>query len=289
MHVRERLPGRVELARVTAGDEHRIAARLELTGQLQADAAGAPGDEDGLLGKLHGWRVSWAVGRRNVNIANNVVKGNIGRALRPPCKLVRMKAPARPYHHGNLREALLEGAESALESGSAARLTLRELSRALGVSHTSPRRHFADKQALLDALAQRGFERFGASLGRAAKDRGQGFDARLTKLARAHVAFALKHPALFALMFEAKHRPGAPAELLAASERALVRPAAIFTEGQASGASVPGDPARLGLVAFAALQGLIAISTRGKIKGIALDVLVGEVIERIILGLRPRP
>ena len=71
-----------------------------------------------------------------------------------------MKAPVRPYHHGNLREALLEAAEKALETDGAKSISLRELSRELGVSHTSPRRHFADKQALLDALALRGFERF---------------------------------------------------------------------------------------------------------------------------------
>src|SRR4051794_18912137 len=111
-----------------------------------------------------------------------------------------MKAPPRPYHHGNLREALLEAAERAVEAAGAGKLTLRELSRELGVSHASPRRHFADKQALLDALAQRGFERLGAALARAAKDRGQGFDKRLTQLARAHVGFALKRPSLFALM-----------------------------------------------------------------------------------------
>ena len=64
-------------------------------------------------------------------------------------------------------------------------LTLRELSRELGVSHTSPLRHFANKQALLDGLAVRGFERLGAVLSRAVKDRGQDFSARLARLARA--------------------------------------------------------------------------------------------------------
>jgi hypothetical protein len=51
---------------------------------------------------------------------------------------------------------------------------------------------------------------------------------------------------------------------------------------------VVGDPARLSLVAFAALQGLITISTDGKFKGVSLEILVPEVIERIILGLRPK-
>lgn len=195
---------------------------------------------------------------------------------------------ARPYHHGNLREALLEAAERALESAGVQSLTLRELSRELGVSHASPQRHFADKQALLDALAQRGFERLGATLKRAAKDRGEGFDQRLKKFARAHVDFALRYPSLFELMFAAKHRADAPAGLLQAGEDALSQVEAIFSQGRESGAVVAGDSARVGLVGFAAMQGLIAISTDGKFKGVPLHRLVDEVVERLILGLRPR-
>jgi len=203
--------------------------------------------------------------------------------------MFEMKASPRPYHHGNLREALLRAAEKTLEGSGVQNISLRELSRELGVSHTSPRRHFADKRALLDALARRGFERFDLALSRAARDRGRNFKTRLTKLARAYVGFALKHPALLNLMFEAKHRPDAPRELLEASEKAFAHAHAIFAEGQAAGEVVSGDPWRLSLVVFSALPGLVAISTNGKFKGIPLDRLVGEIIERIILGLRPRP
>jgi AcrR family transcriptional regulator len=199
-----------------------------------------------------------------------------------------MKESPRPYHHGHLRKALLHAGERAIESGGVLHLSLRELSRELGVSHTSPRRHFADKQALLDALALHGYERLGATLGRAAKDQGQAFDARLTNLARAYVAFAVKHPALLGLMLEAKHRPGVPRELLEAGEKALAHTLAIFAAGQGTGAVVAGDPHRLALVAFAALQGLVALSTNGKFKGAPVDAMIGEVIECLILGLRPR-
>jgi AcrR family transcriptional regulator len=199
-----------------------------------------------------------------------------------------MKAPPRPYHHGNLRESLLRAAERALETGGVQSLSLRELSRELGVSHTSPRRHFAGKQALLDALAHRGFERLGGVLSRAVKNRGQDFGTRLTKLGRAYVGFALKYPALCGLMFEYKHRGDAPRELLEASDQAFSHGPIIFAEGQTKGEVTTGDPGRLSLVAFAALQGLVAISTNGKFKGLSLDVLVPEIIERIILGLRPR-
>ena len=81
----------------------------------------------------------------------------------------------RSYHHGNLRAALLEEAERALAAGR--ELSLRELAREVGVSHAAPRRHFADKQALLDAMAQDGFERLGAELGEALS--AEGFDAQV--------------------------------------------------------------------------------------------------------------
>ena len=199
-----------------------------------------------------------------------------------------MKASPRPYHHGHLREALLRAAEKTLETGGVQSISLRELSRELGVSQGAPRRHFADKQALLDALALRGFEQFGEALGRAAGRRGQDFKARLTQMARAYVGFALKHPALLSLMYEAKQRPDAPRELLEASEKAFAHGPATFAEGQAAGEVVPGDPARLALVVLSALLGLVSISTKGKFKGVSLDRLTGEIIERMILGFRPR-
>src|SRR5918911_3448969 len=109
-----------------------------------------------------------------------------------------------PYHHGNLRAALLEEAERRLGDGE---LSLRELARAVGVSHGAPRRHFADKQALLDALAEEGFARLGRALEASAAD--GDFTARLAALARAYVRFATEHGALLDLMFAGKHRsPG---------------------------------------------------------------------------------
>ncbi len=200
-----------------------------------------------------------------------------------------MKAPKRPYHHGNLRESLLQAAECVLETRGQQALTLRELSRELGVSHTSPARHFADKQALLDALAIRGFERLGEVLRRAVEDSSQSFPVRLQKLARAYAGFQLKQPGLCGLMFEAKHRPDAPEELLKTGERAYSQGPAIFADGQAKGEVTAGDPARLALVAFAALQGIIDISTDGKFKGVSLDILVPEIIDRIITGLQAPP
>ena len=135
-----------------------------------------------------------------------------------------MAVTPRPYHHGNLRAALLESAEQTLNEGG--ELSLRELARQVGVSHAAPRRHFAGKQALLDALAEDGFERLGNDLRGSLAAAGPSFDARLLAFGRAYVRFATEHAALLDLMFAGKHRPGA-ADSLRAGRRPRLRGAAV--------------------------------------------------------------
>jgi AcrR family transcriptional regulator len=197
-------------------------------------------------------------------------------------------AAARPYHHGNLREALLRAGESALESGGAQNLSLRELAREVGVSHAAPRRHFSDKQALLDALALTGFERLGTALHRAVADAGPGFEDRLLGLARAYVAFATEQPALIELMFASKHEAGAPPELAEAGERAFAPALQAVADGQATGAVVSGDTERIAKIAFAMLQGLVAIVSNGMLGDAALDDVLDDAVQRLLLGLQPR-
>src|SRR5690349_21499231 len=112
----------------------------------------------------------------------------------------------RPYHHGNLRTALLDAAERTLRERGAQALSLRELAREVGVSHGAPRRHFPDRQALLDALAGEGFERLGRELREAAAAAGEDFEPRLRAIAAAYIRFATEDAALLELMFAGKHR-----------------------------------------------------------------------------------
>ena len=175
-----------------------------------------------------------------------------------------------------------------IEDAGVRAISLRELGRVVGVSHTSAQRHFADRRELLDALAQRGLDRLRVALAEPATVRALSFDERLIRLARAHVRFADRHPALFRWMSDAMSLPDAPAPLLQARDRAFAPAVAIFADGQAQGAVIAGDPEQLGLASFAAVHGLIAMSPAGKFNGIALETLMGDVIERIILGLRPR-
>lgn len=105
------------------------------------------------------------------------------------------------YHHGALREALIEAGLAALEKDAGdVDISLRALARSVGVSPTAVYRHFPKKSALLAALAAEGLDRLAAAQQRAAEEAGGGA-AGFSASGRTYVRFALAHPALFRLMF----------------------------------------------------------------------------------------
>jgi hypothetical protein len=130
-----------------------------------------------------------------------------------------------------------------------------------------------------------GYERLSSVVAKAAEARSQDFNARFTKAAFAYVGFALKHPALFALMFEAKRRAGMVLELRTALMAAYSHIPKILKEGQEAGKIVAGDPDRLALTIGAALHGLVAMSIDGKIKGAPLKAIVPETVQHVLKGL----
>ncbi|MFL5863509.1 MAG: TetR/AcrR family transcriptional regulator [Solirubrobacteraceae bacterium] len=191
----------------------------------------------------------------------------------------------RPYHHGNLRSALLAAAERTVRERGVQDLSLRELAREVGVSHGAPRRHFPDRQALLDAVAESGFARLGTEL-RAAVDRaGDDFPERLKATAAAYIHFATADPAMLELMFTGKHRDGAAA-LEEAAERAFAVMLELIEQGQAEGLLEPGDPERVGLVLFATIQGIAALVTAAIVDPAQLDELVADAIASFLRGSR---
>jgi AcrR family transcriptional regulator len=193
------------------------------------------------------------------------------------------------YHHGNLRSALLERASRTVDERGAQALSLRELAREIGVSHAAPRRHFPDRQALLDALAEDGFERLGEELRAAVQRAGPAFDARLHALARAYIAFATRHAALLELMFAGKQRADADADRVReTADRAFAMPIAVIAEAQAVGELAPGDPGRVAIAAFATLQGLATMANGGMIEAQPVDAVVTDAIDQLLDGLRPR-
>jgi AcrR family transcriptional regulator len=104
------------------------------------------------------------------------------------------------YHHGDLREALIETGLTLLRTRTADDLSLREVARATGVSATAVYRHFPDKSALMTALAVEGLARL-ASAQHQASDSAGGGAAGFSATGAAYVRFALANPALFRLIF----------------------------------------------------------------------------------------
>lgn len=117
-------------------------------------------------------------------------------------------AKAKKYHHGNLREELLKKAADRLEKYGREELSLRDLARACGVSHAAPYRHFATKDALLEALAIEGYEALAARFDRWLDDKSISARERLVRSAGEYVEFGTSRPALATLLF-AEARPKA--------------------------------------------------------------------------------
>ncbi|MFG2886654.1 TetR/AcrR family transcriptional regulator [Streptomyces sp. NPDC048297] len=207
---------------------------------------------------------------------------------------------SRPYHHGDLRAALLKSAEHTLRTKGAGALSLRELARDIGVSHAAPGRHFKDKQALLDALALDGYERLNQGLAAAAALADPAFEERMTALARAYLGFAVENPELLELMFARKHSPDnsdnsassdssdSSAQLTAAVDQSLTGLTRMFAEAQERGEIIQGDPERIAMVAIASLHGLAALITSCALD--AREALAGldEHVHLILHGLKPR-
>jgi AcrR family transcriptional regulator len=213
----------------------------------------------------------------NVGSDSNDVNDNM---LRYPTWM-----PERPYHHGNLRTVLLEQAERTVRERGVQALSLRELARDVGVSHAAPRRHFADRQALLDAVAQSGFDRLGTELRAAADGAGEDFTARLQATALAYVRFATEDAALLELMFAGKHgNPSGP--LGTAADRAFAVLLELIRQGQGEGALEPGEPERVGLVLFATIQGVAGLHTAGMVPAEEVDPLLTDALAHFLRGSR---
>jgi AcrR family transcriptional regulator len=105
------------------------------------------------------------------------------------------------YHHGDLRQALIDAALAVVEQGGAEALSLRELAESLGVTRAAPYRHFADRDDLLACVAARGFEDLNVGYEAALAAPGDGC-AKLRVASQVYVDFAERRPGLFKLMFE---------------------------------------------------------------------------------------
>ncbi|KRC31717.1 hypothetical protein ASE15_18025 [Oerskovia sp. Root22] len=158
----------------------------------------------------------------------------------------------------------------------AAELSLREVAAAVGVTHAAPRRYFAGRQDLLDALAVEGFVRLGARL-REAVEVSPDYDDQIRAVARAYLAFTTSEANLVEVMFAHKH--GADGHAVAEGATTAFSPMLqVFRHGQAQGVLPEHDPERVGLAFLATLQGLASLVNCGVVPTGDLDDLVGVAV-----------
>jgi len=179
-----------------------------------------------------------------------------------------------PYHHGNLRQALLEAALIILEKEGEAGLGLRDLARAVGVSPSAPYRHFESRGALLEALAVTGFQRFTAAMERVAA---QAPAHPMAAMGKTYVQFALDQPGLFRLMFSPTIAKEARPGLRMASD------AAFETLRHVIGGDVRAGRIRA-LAAWARVHGLAILLLDGQIAlraGEDREALIAEILSSL--------
>jgi AcrR family transcriptional regulator len=172
--------------------------------------------------------------------------------------------PRRPYHHGHLRQALLEAALRVIRELGPAAFTLREVARRAGVSHNAPYRHFRDKDALLAAVAAQGFRELTQAMREGADKQARPVD-RLKNSGMAYVGFALRRPEHFIVMFDAPVIASKDPEYVQAFEESFHTLVNYIRECQEAGELPPGDTLDRALYAWSLVHGIAKLAVTGRL------------------------
>jgi len=203
------------------------------------------------------------------------------------------RARKRSYHHGDLRRVLVDATLAMVDETGPRGFSLREVARRAGVSHAAPYRHFADRDALLAAVAEDGFRKLAQAI-RSAMDAAPDIVAAFRESGLAYIAFAQAHPAYYRIMFS-DAVPVDPLELgqtvpRFASVQAAARDTfqALFdglTGCQAAGCIRPGDPKDAAMVAWTMCHGLSLLVIDGHLPQRAIPVT----FEAMCFGMMVHP
>ena len=174
----------------------------------------------------------------------------------------------KTYHHGNLRQALIEAADLILATEGVEGLSLRKVAQRAQVSPTALYSHFKDKRELLAQLATQGFEQLSAAMHDAAQNPGNDGDAQVNELAglaRGYVSFAMQHTALFQLMFgrEVGNLLDFPALVAAGADSYTMMSECVARQIVSSGSQT--SPAVAATAAWSVVHGLATLINDGRI------------------------
>jgi AcrR family transcriptional regulator len=171
-----------------------------------------------------------------------------------------MAAP-KPYHHGDLRAALLHASRELIRKEGLHGFTLREVARRAGVSHNAPYRHFRDRDDLLAAIAEDGFNRLTAKVREAAAKSDRHLD-RLKMAGIAYVQFGLDRPEEFNVMFSIRLDPDVHPLARAAADASFASLLALITDCQRAGLLVRYEPLTAARIAWAQMHGITELARR---------------------------
>jgi AcrR family transcriptional regulator len=190
----------------------------------------------------------------------------------------------RGYHHGNLKEALINAALELIAAKGPLGFTFAEAARSAGVSQAAPYRHFRDRDELMVDVAIRGFERFEAALAKAWNDGAPNPLAGIENLGKAYLAFARAEPAYYSAMFESGIAPDSSPQLRAAGDRAfgVLRGAAEKVCAQMPPQGRP-PTLMLALHIWAMSHGVAALFGRGDAARRSLPMTPEELLEAGVL------
>ncbi|MEO0605686.1 MAG: TetR/AcrR family transcriptional regulator [Myxococcota bacterium] len=192
-----------------------------------------------------------------------------------------------PYA-GDLRADLLDAAVETIAEAGVAPLSLRAIARRLGVSHAAPKNHFSDKRALLQAIAIEGFERLGAESSASLEGATSAVDA-LQQSGRAYIAFALRNPGYFRVMWRNELLDNEDPSLVQAGRAVFGGLLTSVLAAQAEGWAEDHDPTDLATVAWAAVHGIAQLQLDGPLSEMVPrdeDAVIEGVVGVLIDGLR---
>ncbi|HEY3990324.1 MAG TPA: TetR/AcrR family transcriptional regulator [Acidobacteriaceae bacterium] len=172
--------------------------------------------------------------------------------------------PPKPYHHGNLREALLQSAIRLIREVGPTAFTLREVARRAGVSHNAPYRHFRNKEDLIAAVAAEGYQELTGAMVTAAAGQPDVLD-RLKNAGLAYVRFAVRKPEHFTVMFDAPASGHRHPDAAQAAKQAFSTLVGLVKVCQEEGRLVSGDPGRYALLAWSMVHGVAKLAITGRL------------------------
>lgn len=192
----------------------------------------------------------------------------------------------KSYHHGDLRNALIEAGVNAVSDQGLQGLSLRKLAKEIGVSHNAPYQHFEDKDALIAAIAEQGFKLLVVAVDEALENTTSDPVTRL-QAAHVYVNFALTHPNYYSAMFY-PYDPQRFPELFAAANASFEQLVMIIADGQAAGVFVEHDVYQLAALVWSLLHGISSILVANKLpRHLTLDpeTLTATFMQQLMQGI----